>query len=107
CDPHDLRADNGHYVKSDGKRPETDGDLPAPRSSPCPRTGAPSPLPWVSPPRVGSDGVGVIENAVLSRLTSSDAGEVLTVQRAAYVTEARAHDDLDMPPLVQSLDQLA
>jgi len=36
-----------------------------------------------------------------------DAGEVLTLQRAAYVTEAQAHDDLDLPPLRQSLGALA
>ena len=42
----------------------------------------------------------------LERLGSADAGEVLTLQRAAYVTEAQAHDDLWMPPLTQSLDDL-
>ncbi len=40
------------------------------------------------------------------RLTASDAGEVLTLQRAAYVSEAIAHDDLALPPLVQTLDDL-
>lgn len=44
--------------------------------------------------------------AVLVRLSGSDAGEVLTLQRAAYVTEAQAHGDLALPPLVQSLDEL-
>ena len=43
---------------------------------------------------------------VMSRLSCSDAGEVLTLQRAAYVTEAQAHSDLTIPPLVQSLTQL-
>jgi ribosomal protein S18 acetylase RimI-like enzyme len=42
----------------------------------------------------------------LLRLGVSDAGEILTLQRAAYVTEAQAHDDLSMPPLTQTLDQL-
>jgi hypothetical protein len=37
---------------------------------------------------------------------AGDAGEVLTLQRAAYVTEARAHGDLNLPPLRQSLSQL-
>ena len=46
------------------------------------------------------------QDAVMSRLSSSDAGEVLTLQRAAYVTEAQAHGDLDMPPLTQSLEHL-
>ena len=40
------------------------------------------------------------------RLWPDDAGEVLTLQRAAYVTEAQAHGDLAMPPLTQTLDQL-
>lgn len=42
----------------------------------------------------------------LSRLDVCDAGEILTLQRAAYVTEAQAHGDLAMPPLTQTLDQL-
>ena len=40
------------------------------------------------------------------RLGIDDAGEILTLQRAAYVTEAQAHDDLMMPPLTQTLEQL-
>ena len=40
------------------------------------------------------------------RLWPDDAGEVLTLQRAAYVTEAQAHGDLAMPALTQTLDQL-
>jgi GNAT superfamily N-acetyltransferase len=39
------------------------------------------------------------------RLGVADAGEVLTLQRAAYVTEARAHDDFDLPPLLETLDE--
>jgi GNAT superfamily N-acetyltransferase len=35
-----------------------------------------------------------------------DAGEILTVQRAAYVTEAQSHGDPFLPPLVESLDQI-
>lgn len=34
------------------------------------------------------------------------AGEILTLQRAAYVTEAIAHADLDLPPLTQTLEDL-
>ena len=40
------------------------------------------------------------------RLGVADAGELLTLQRAAYVTEAQLHEDLRLPPLVQTLDQL-
>jgi GNAT superfamily N-acetyltransferase len=43
----------------------------------------------------------------LVTLNVTDAGEVLTVQRAAYVSEAQAHSDLDLPPLCQSLEELA
>jgi ribosomal protein S18 acetylase RimI-like enzyme len=35
-----------------------------------------------------------------------DAGELLTLQRAAYVTEAQAHDDPRLPPLLQTLPEL-
>lgn len=40
------------------------------------------------------------------RLSAADAGEILTLQRAAYVSEARLHGDLSLPPLTQSLAQL-
>ena len=36
-------------------------------------------------------------------LSDVDAGEVMTLQRAAHVTEAQAHHDFDLPPLTQSL----
>lgn len=39
-------------------------------------------------------------------LEVAHAGEVLTLQRAAYVPEARRYRDLDLPPLVQSLDEV-
>jgi ribosomal protein S18 acetylase RimI-like enzyme len=42
----------------------------------------------------------------LARLSLDDAGEVLTLQRAAFVTEARAHNDHDLPPLTQTLEAL-
>jgi len=40
------------------------------------------------------------------QLGPADAGEILTLQRAAYVTEAQAHDDLMMPALLQTLPEL-
>lgn len=43
----------------------------------------------------------------LVTLDTRHAGETLTLQRAAYVTEAQAHSDLDLPPLRQSLADLA
>ncbi len=42
----------------------------------------------------------------LSDLSAADAGEALTLQRAAYVTEAQAHADPRLPPLLESLDAL-
>ncbi len=42
----------------------------------------------------------------LAALTPGDAGEVLTLQRAAFVTEAQAHQDLYIPPLTQALADL-
>jgi GNAT superfamily N-acetyltransferase len=37
---------------------------------------------------------------------SADAGEILTVQRAAYVAEAQLYGDPFILPLVESLDQM-
>ncbi len=39
-------------------------------------------------------------------LEPEDAGPALTLQRAAYVTEAQAHDEPRLPPLVESLETL-
>lgn len=40
------------------------------------------------------------------RLSESDAGEILTLQRAAFVEPAIAHQDLALPPLVRTLEQV-
>ena len=40
-------------------------------------------------------------------LPPGTAGELLTLQRAAYVPEAQLYDDVRLPALVQTLDQLA
>ncbi|GAA4615370.1 GNAT family N-acetyltransferase [Actinoallomurus liliacearum] len=47
-----------------------------------------------------------MEEARIERADVADAGEILTVQRAAYVTEAQLHGDPFLPPLVESLDQI-
>jgi ribosomal protein S18 acetylase RimI-like enzyme len=39
-------------------------------------------------------------------LGPADAGELLTLQRAAYVPEAAAHQDFQLPPLVETLDRV-
>jgi ribosomal protein S18 acetylase RimI-like enzyme len=36
----------------------------------------------------------------------ADAGELLTVQRAAYLAEAAIYDDFALPPLTETLDEL-
>lgn len=46
------------------------------------------------------------DGTVVTRAGLHDAGEILTVQRAAYVTEAQLHDTPWLPPLVQTLDEL-
>jgi hypothetical protein len=47
-----------------------------------------------------------VPDLVISAAGPQDAGEILTVQRAAYVTEAQLHDDPWLPPLTQTLDAL-
>jgi GNAT superfamily N-acetyltransferase len=39
-------------------------------------------------------------------LPTGAAGELLTLQRAAYVTEAQLYDDVRLPALVQTFDEL-
>jgi len=39
-------------------------------------------------------------------LGPGDAGELLTLQRAAFVTEAAIYDDFALPPLTETLDDL-
>jgi len=52
---------------------------------------------------VESDGAA---DVFLSPIQVADAGEVLTVQRAAFVSEALIYGSADMPPLVQTLEEL-
>nr|WP_185084552.1 GNAT family N-acetyltransferase [Nonomuraea muscovyensis] len=42
----------------------------------------------------------------IERAVPADAGEILTVQRAAYVTEAQLYGDPFLPPLVESMEQV-
>lgn len=41
-----------------------------------------------------------------ARLGVADAGELLTLQRAAYVPQAQLHEDFRLPPLMQTLPEL-
>ena len=43
---------------------------------------------------------------VIGVATEADAGELFTLQQAAFVQEARVNLSLDLPPLQQSLDEL-
>ena len=38
--------------------------------------------------------------------TEQDAGEILTLQRAAYQSEALLYGDPELPPLLQTIDEL-
>ena len=39
-------------------------------------------------------------------LSAGAAGELLTLQQAAYLTEARAHQNFELPPLLDTLDDI-
>jgi len=45
-------------------------------------------------------------SVTLGVLPAGSAGELLTLQRAAYVTEAQLHDELWLPALTQTLPEL-
>jgi ribosomal protein S18 acetylase RimI-like enzyme len=47
-----------------------------------------------------------VDDVRIERAVVEDAGEILTLQRAAYLTEAQLHGDPFLPPLVESLDQV-
>ncbi len=47
------------------------------------------------------------EPIVLSPMNLDDLGEILTLQRAAYATEAQLYDDPFLPALVQTAAELA
>ncbi|GIH68310.1 GNAT family N-acetyltransferase [Sphaerimonospora thailandensis] len=42
----------------------------------------------------------------IERAMPGDAGEILTLQRAAYVTEAQLYGDPFLPPLVETVEQI-
>jgi GNAT superfamily N-acetyltransferase len=46
------------------------------------------------------------DEVVLAPIAREDAGEVLTVQRAAFLSEALIYGDPDMAPLTQRLEEL-
>lgn len=46
------------------------------------------------------------DSPTIRPIETDDAGEVLTVQRAAFASEALIYGDPDMPPLTQTLEEL-
>jgi hypothetical protein len=48
----------------------------------------------------------MVGNVLIDRARLEHAGEVLTVQRAAYLSEAQRYGDPFLPPLTQPLDDL-
>lgn len=48
----------------------------------------------------------VMCDVVIAPVVSEDAGELLTLQRAAYATEARIYGDPELPALTQTLPEL-
>ena len=47
-----------------------------------------------------------LQRPVVRPAVPADAGELWTVQRAAYLPEARAHETFDLPPLLETLPEL-
>lgn len=45
-------------------------------------------------------------DVVIARVGVEDAGELLTLRRAAFVTEAQVYNDAHIPALTQTLDEL-
>jgi ribosomal protein S18 acetylase RimI-like enzyme len=43
---------------------------------------------------------------VVADATVADAGELLTLQRAAYLSEGELHGDFRLPPLVETLEEI-
>ena len=48
-----------------------------------------------------------VDGVVVSAATPADAGELFTLQRAAFVAEGRINASLEIPPLTQTLEELA
>jgi tRNA (guanine37-N1)-methyltransferase len=47
-----------------------------------------------------------LEGLVITAASPADAGELLTLQRAAFLTEARLNGSLELPPLTETLAEL-
>jgi ribosomal protein S18 acetylase RimI-like enzyme len=47
-----------------------------------------------------------VPGILISPVDVADVGEILTLQRAAYVTEAQVYDDASLPALTQTYEEL-
>lgn len=47
-----------------------------------------------------------MSDGAITRLSQADAGEIYTLQLAAYLSQGRLHDDYRIPPLVQTFEEL-
>ena len=47
-----------------------------------------------------------LEDLVVTPATDADAGELWTLQQAAYLVEGRRHGTFELPPLTETLDEL-
>ncbi|GAA0800026.1 GNAT family N-acetyltransferase [Spirilliplanes yamanashiensis] len=45
-------------------------------------------------------------DVVIAAATPADAGEIMTVQRAAYLTEGQRYGDVTIPPLTETADEV-
>jgi GNAT superfamily N-acetyltransferase len=50
--------------------------------------------------------LGGVEELTIRAAEPADAGELLTVQRAAYVSEARLYQYFDLPPMIETVDEV-
>jgi GNAT superfamily N-acetyltransferase len=60
----------------------------------------------MSDPGEVRDGVTGEEPVLIASAAPGDAGEILTVQRAAYLVEAQLYGDPFISPLVESIDRI-
>ena len=58
-------------------------------------------------PDLAPTGLDGVAGVVVTTASPADAGELFTLQRAAFVAEGRINDSYEIPPLTQTLDELA
>jgi tRNA (guanine37-N1)-methyltransferase len=58
-------------------------------------------------PDLAAQALDGVDGIVVGTATPADAGELLTLQRAAFLPEGRINGSMEIPPLTQTLDELA